>query len=97
MKSYLPLFLRQQNAVANEIEDGLEILLEGGGKRIRLNGTAKSVWELTITPICLDDIVEYIIKNYGESSSCVREEVLQFLDKATHHGLMSQFISRLDV
>lgn len=97
MDYYLPMFLRHQNAITTEIEDGLDILLEEGLKRIRLNGTAKKVWELTITPICLDDIVKHIMNTYGRSSSCVREEVLQFLDEATHHGLISQFISRLEV
>ena len=97
MEYYLPMFLRHQNTITTEIEDGLDILLEEGLKRIRLNGTAKIVWELTITPICLDDIVRHIMITYGLSSSCVREEVLQFLDNATRHGLISQYISRLDV
>lgn len=97
MECYLPMFLRHQNAITTEIDDGLDILLEEGLKRIRLNGTAKKVWELTITPISLDEIVKHIMNTYGQSSSSVREEILQFLDNATRHGLISQFISRLEV
>ena len=95
MKNYLPLFLQHQDAITIEIEEGLEISLDDGAKRFRLNGTAKRVWELTANPVSLEDIVKNIHHIYREpSSSHTRDEILQFLDDATRYGLILQLISK---
>lgn len=96
MKNYLPLFLRHQDAITIKTEDGLEISIDDGLKLIRLNGTAKTVWELTAAPISLDDIVNNIANIYGRAHTLIRDEVLQFLDNATQHGLILQFISQAE-
>ncbi len=95
-ENYLPLFLRHPNAITREIEDGLEVSLEGGLIQFHLNGTAQRVWELAIRPISLDEIVENITNTYGRPSSIAREEVLQFLDDAARYTLISHFISRAE-
>ncbi len=92
MKDYKLLFLRHQNATTIEIEDGVEVSLDSGLMLLRLNGTAKMVWELAIKPVSLDEVVKNVNNVYGRSLSLAREEVLQFLDQATHHGVILQFI-----
>ena len=93
MKIYQSFFLRNQTATICVLEHGLEVSLDNGLKVIHLNGTAKKIWELTSILISLDELVNKIQQTYGREASLVREEVLLFLDDATGHGLMSQFIS----
>lgn len=79
------------------MEDGLEVSLEDGLKRFHLNGTAKTVWELTIRPISLDEIAKNISTAYEQPFSLARNEVLEFLDDATRYGLISQLISEPEI
>lgn len=92
MKDYLPLFLRHQNATSIEVDNGINVSLDDGLKIIHLNATAKMVWESSATPRSLDEIVDHLHRAYGQDPLTCRDEVLQFLDDATHLGLISQYI-----
>lgn len=87
--------VKNENYMLKEIAGSYVLLPFGTGAIdfngvIKLNETAKFLWEKSIGDFSEDDLVEALLKNYEVDESTARKSVLNFINELKNVGCINE-------
>lgn len=80
--------VRTQTMPGTELEGAMVFLSVESGDYLRLDGTARAIWDALERPISVSDLVANLAAQYGIEPSDCAKDVLPFLEELLGCGLV---------
>lgn len=85
-----PRYLKRPGAKEYEIDEDVMIHIPDSGGIVKLNGSARQIWELCAKPATAEEICAQLGRQYNAAEEVFREDVDQALAEFVKNGLISR-------
>jgi hypothetical protein len=81
--------LRQDSLAWHVVGDDVVVFDLDGSVYLKLNGSARFLWELLTEPRTADELASSLVGRYGIADDCATEDVAAFVDQLRQRGLLA--------